>query len=217
MTFLGYFTTIIVIFSLYKGYKIFTKFAANRDQSGKKAGLLEKCFLLFIISIIMISVNAMTFVLSYTFFWEKAYRTFDEPKYEATVVGYKKEITKFKSFSNSTYRDKVIFFPKVEYTDNNGKKVIKTLDITSDNPPSMGQKLKITDKAGEESTNVLQLDWVMFAAGCIFTGFAAFFASLISTYTTSYPMKKRMSWSVRLALLLIFINISCIVFIYLKS
>lgn len=217
MTFLGYFTAIIVIFSLYKGYKIFLKFAANRDNSGKKGSLLEKGFLLLIISIIMISVNAMAFVLSYTFFWEKAYRTFDEPQYEATVVGYKKEITKFKNFSNSTYRDKAIFFPKVEYTDNNGKKVIKTLDITSDNPPAMGQKLKITDKAGEESTNALQLDWLMFAAGCFFTGFAAFFAALISTYTTSYPMKKRINWSVRLALLLLFINISCIVFIYLKS
>lgn len=95
--------------------------------------------------------------------------------------------------------------------------MIKTLDITSDNPPTMGQKLKITDKAGKENTNVIQLDWVMFAAGCFFTGFAAFFATLISTYTTSYPMKKRITWSVRLSLLLIFINISCIVFIYLKS
>lgn len=217
MTFLGYFVAIIVIFSLYKGYKIFSKFASNRDHSGKKGGLLEKAFLLFIISTIMISVNAMAFVLSYTFFWEKAYRTFDEPQYEATVVGYKKEITKFKNFSNSTYRDKAIFFPKVEYTDANGENVIKTIDITSDNPPALGQKLKITDKAGAENTNAMQLDWIMFAAGCIFTGFAAFFASLISTYTTSSPMKKRISWSFKLALLLIFINISCIVFIYLKS
>ncbi|WP_213280315.1 hypothetical protein [Chryseobacterium indologenes] len=217
MTFLGYFTAVIVIFSLYIGYKIFTKFAANRDQSGKKGDLLEKAFLLFIISIIMISVNAMAFVLSYNFFWEKAYRTFNEPQYEATVVGYKKEITKFKNFSTSTYRDKVIFFPKVEYTDTKGEKVTKTLDITSDHPPTVGQKLKITDKVGKDTTNALQLDWVMFAAGCIFTGFAAFFASLISTYTTSYPMKKRIAFSSRLALLLIFINISCIVFIYLKS
>ncbi|MGX5683948.1 hypothetical protein ACWKWW_05245 [Chryseobacterium cucumeris] len=217
MTFLGYFIAIIVIFSLYKGYKIFLKFAANRNNAGKKGGFLEKAFLLLIISIIMISVNAMAFVLSYTFFWEKAYRTFDEPQYVATVVGYKKEITKFKNFSTSTYRDKVIFFPKVEYTDANGKKVIKTLDITTDHPPAMGQKLKITDKVGKDSTNTLQLDWVMFAAGCIFTGFAAFFASLISTYTTSYSMKKRMTLSFRIALLLIFINISCIVFIYLKS
>ncbi|QBJ86263.1 hypothetical protein DDI74_08355 [Chryseobacterium gleum] len=217
MTFLGYFTAVLVIFSLYKGYQVFTKFAANRQQLGKKGGLLEKVFLIFIISVIMISVNAMAFVLSFTFFWEKAYRTFDEPQYVATVVGYKKEITKFKNFSTSTYRDKVIFFPKVEYTDANGKKVIKTLDITTDYPPAMGQKSKITDKVGKDSTNTLQLDWVMFAAGCIFTGFAAFFASLISTYTTSYSMKKRMTLSFRIALLLIFINISCIVFIYLKS
>ncbi|WP_131705347.1 hypothetical protein [Chryseobacterium sp. BLS98] len=218
MTFFGGLIAVVVLLSVFLGYRIFSKISDQRNHSGKTGGVLEKTFLFLFISLIMVSVNALTFILSYTFFWEKAYRTFDEPQYTATVVGYKKEITKAKSFpSSSTYSDKAIFFPKVEYTDANGKKIVKTLDITSNNPPELGEKIKITDAKDRDTTNAVELDWIMFAAGCFFTGIAAFFAALLSTYSTPYPMKKRVAWSLGAGAALTLINIFCIVFIYLKQ
>ncbi|MGK6342714.1 hypothetical protein ACMGDK_10770 [Chryseobacterium sp. DT-3] len=218
MTFFGGFVAVVVLFSVYLGYRIFSKISDKKDHSGKTGGFLEKAFLLFFISLIMISINALTFILSYSFFWEKAYRTFDEPQYTATVIGYKKEITKAKSFpSSSTYSDRAIFFPKVEYIDMEGKKVIKTLDITSNNPPELGEKIKITDAENRDHTNAVELDWIMFAVGCVFTGVAAFFGTLLSTYSTPYSMKKRVMWSLGVGAMITLINVFCIVFIYLKQ
>ncbi|MET3036291.1 hypothetical protein ABXT08_09330 [Chryseobacterium sp. NRRL B-14859] len=217
MTFLGYFAVVVVICSLYIAYRIFLKISEKNNDSGKKGSLVEKAFLVFFISLLVLSVNAMALILSYTFFWEKAYRAVNELQYEAVVVGYQKEIIKAKNFPTSAYTDKVIFFPKVEYTDRHGKKVVKTLDITSDTPPDTGKKLKVTDQKNQKNTNALELDWVMFAAGCIFTGVAAFFAALIGTYATPYPMRKRLMWSISSGIGLILINIFCVLFIYLKS
>ncbi|MGG5208455.1 hypothetical protein ACQWU4_05870 [Chryseobacterium sp. MIQD13] len=218
MTFFGGLVAVVVLFSLFIGYRIFSRISDKKEHSGRKGGFFEKIFLFLFIAVLMISINALTFILSYTFFWEKAYRTFDEPQYTATVVGYKKEITKAKNFpSSSTYSDKVIFFPKVEYTDAEGRKIVKTLDITSNNPPGLGEKIKITDAKDRDSTNAVELDWIMFAAGCVFTGVAALFAVLLSTYSTSYSMKKRVVWSLGAGAALTLINIFCIVFIYLKQ
>ncbi|MCT2561537.1 hypothetical protein [Chryseobacterium herbae] len=217
MTFFGGFVAVIVLFSIFLGYGIFSKISGKKQDSGKTGGFLEKAFLLFFVSLIMVSMNALTFILSYSFFWEKAYRTFDEPQYTATVIGYKKEITKGKNFSNSSYSDRVIFFPRVEYTGANGEKIVKTLDITSNDPPALGEKVKITDAGNQDSTNAVELDWIMLAAGGVFTGVAAFFATLLATYGTSSVMKKRLRWSLRAGLVLILINVLCIVFIYLKQ
>ncbi|MGN7759277.1 hypothetical protein ACTJIV_17530 [Chryseobacterium sp. 22532] len=218
MTFFGGFVAVVVLFSVFLGYRIFSKISDRKHDSGKTGGFLEKAFLLFFISLIMISINALTFILSYSFFWEKAYRTFDEPQYTATVIGYKKEITKAKNFpSSSTYSDRAIFFPKVEYIDMEGKKVVKTLDITSNNPPELGEKIKITDAENKDSTNAVELDWIVLAGGGVFTGVAAFFAALLATYGTSYNMKKRVKWSLGVGLALTLINVCCILFIYLKQ
>lgn len=217
MTFFGGLTAVVVLFSVFLGYRIFSKISDKRNYSGKTGGVVEKTFLFLIISLIMVSINALAFILSYSFFWEKAYRTYDEPQYTATVIGYKKEITKGKNFSNSSYSDRVIFFPKVEFTDANGKKIVKTLDITSNNPPALGEKIKITDAGNQDNTNALQLDWIMLGAGGIFTGVAAFFAVLLATYSSSYGMKKRIMWSLGAALALTLINVFCLVFIYLKQ
>ena len=207
----------VVLFSIFLGYRIFSKISDKKQNSGKTGGFLEKAFLLFFVSLIMVSINGLTFILSYSFFWEKAYRTFDEPQYTATVIGYKKEITKGKNFSNSSYSDRVIFFPRVEYTDFNGEKMVKTLDITSNDPPVLGEKVKITDAENQQNTNAVELDWVMLAAGGIFTGVAAFLAALLATYGASDSMKKRLRWSLRAGLVLILINLLCVIFIYLKQ
>ncbi|KFF18533.1 hypothetical protein [Chryseobacterium sp. JM1] len=217
MTFFGGFVAVVVLFSIFLGYRIFSKISDKKQNSGKTGGFLEKAFLLFFVSLIMVSINGLAFILSYSFFWEKAYRTFDEPQYTATVIGYKKEITKGKNFSNSSYSDRVIFFPRVEYTDANGKKIVKTLDITSNDPPVLGEKVKVTDTENQENTNSIELDWVMLAAGGVFTGVAAFFAALLGTYGTSDSMKKRLRWSLRAGLVLILINLLCVIFIYLKQ
>src|ERR1700750_365009 len=108
MTFFGGFVAVVVLFSIFLGYRIFSKISDKKQNSGKTGGFIEKAFLLFFVSLIMVSINGLTFILSYSFFWEKAYRTFDESQYTATVVGYKKEITNGKNFSNSSYSDRGI-------------------------------------------------------------------------------------------------------------
>lgn len=217
MTFLGYLIAFVVVISLWIGYRIFLKIAAKKEKSSKSGSFLEKAFLLFFISLLMISVNALTFVLSYSFFWEKAFRTFSEPQFEAAVVGYKSEVTKSKNFSNSTYSDKVIFFPKVEYINSSGKKITKTLDMTSNHPPEIGEKVKITDSENNGSSNAIELNWILFIFGSILIGLCGFFAALLSTFITDYAMKRRLLLSAGFGFFLVIINLSCILFIYSKQ
>jgi hypothetical protein len=116
----------------------------------------------------------MCFIFSYSFFWEKAFRTLDEQRYEATVIGYEKAIIKTQNFRNSAYYDKPFYFPKVKYRSSDGNVIIKPLDITSNNPPAIGQRLKITDKKSQDYANTIDLNWIMFILGCVFTSVAAF-------------------------------------------
>lgn len=217
MTFFGYFVVVVILFSIYAGYRIFSKIIRTRNADKKEGGILEKGFLLFFVCLIMMVINTLTFVLSYSFFWEKAYRTLSENRYEAVVTGYKKEMVKSQNFRNSSYSDKPVYFPEVEFTNGEGNKVIKTLDIAENNPPKIGEHLQITDKSSENSANAIDLNWIMFFFGSIFTGVAAFFACLLFSYTTEHTMKKRISVSAYSGLLILLINIGCVVIIYLKQ
>ncbi|WP_435524726.1 hypothetical protein [Chryseobacterium indoltheticum] len=51
----------------------------------------------------------------------------------------------------------------------------KKLDITSDKPLKVGEKVKITDNTEVSNANTLQLDWFVFLGGSLLTGVAAFF------------------------------------------
>ncbi|WP_292010442.1 hypothetical protein, partial [Chryseobacterium sp.] len=83
--------------------------------------------------------------------------------------------------------------------------------ITSNSPPLIGEKIKITDNADNERANSLQVDWIMLILGCVFTGISIFIAVLISTYITHYTMKKRVLLSLGLGLIISLINGMCIV------
>lgn len=210
MTLFGYFFVAICLFSLYIAYRIFNKILKKRSAIKGKSGLLEKGFMLFFISLLVISLNGITMVLSYSFFWEKAYRTLSEKQYEAVVIGYKKENIAAKNFPTSGHYEKPVYFPRVKYTNFNGKEVIKTLDITDDHPPAIGQTLKITANEANEAANSIELDWVMFVFGSVFTGLAAFFACLLTTYIKNDPFKKRIIFSLYGACFIIVLNAGCI-------
>lgn len=92
---------------------------------------------------ISISIYLITFVLAYSFIWEKTYRAYIEVKYEATVIGYQKELVKTQSFKGSSYYDRPVFFPRVKYINNQGEEVIKTLDITTNNIIPIGESIVI--------------------------------------------------------------------------
>lgn len=216
MTFLGYFFLIVCLFSCYIAYRIFDKILKRRSIVKGKSGLLEKGFILFFISLLIISLNSITMVLSYSFFWEKAYRTLSENQYEAVVIGYKKENIAAKNFPTSGRYDKPVYFPRVKYTNFKGEEVIKTLDITDDHPPAIGQTLRITDKEANENANSIELDWIMLISGCVFIGFTAFFACLITTYIKNETFKERIILSLYGALVIIVLNAGCILLMILK-
>lgn len=217
MTFFGYFVLVVTLFSVYAGYRIFSKIIRIRNRDKKEGSIPEKIFLLFFVCLVMIVINTLTFVLSYSFFWEKAYRTLSENRYEAVVTGYKKEMVKSQSFRNSSYSDKPVYFPEVEYTNREGDKITKTLDIAENNPPHIGQRLQITDKSSENSANAVDLNWMMLFLGSIFTAMAAFSACLLWSYTTAHSLKKRLILSIYCGLLILSLNIACIAVIYLKQ
>ncbi|MFN1215380.1 hypothetical protein ACKW6Q_00210 [Chryseobacterium kwangjuense] len=215
MTFFGFFITFIVLISIFTGYKIYKK-VLNKSDDKKKERIGEKIVVLFFVSLLMTIVNIMTFVSSYSFIWEKTYRAYHEPVYEATVIGYKKELVKTQSFGKSSYYDRPVYFPKVVYTDENGARVIKTLDFTANNPLKTGEKVKITDNSSRTSANALDINPVMLLFADIFTGVAAFFTSLLSTYITGFALKKRIKISIYFALGIMIVNIVCIGLLYLK-
>lgn len=216
MTFLGYFFLIVCLFSCYIAYRIFDKILKKRSAVNGKSGWLEKGFMLFFISLLIIALNSITMVLSYSFFWEKAYRTLSEKKYEAVVIGYKKENIAAKNFPTSGYYSNPAYFPRVKYTNSNGKEVIKTLDITDDHPPTIGQTLKITDTEFNENANSIELDWIMLIFGCVFIGLATFFACLLTTYIKNDAFKKRVTFSLYGALAIIVLNAGCILMMVFK-
>lgn len=216
MSFFGGYVGVVFLISLFIGYKIFLKILRAKNHTSKKSGFLENLFLILMISIIMILINAMTFVTSYSFFWEKAYRSLNEHSYEATVIGYKKEISKTQNFRNSTYYDTFIFFPKVKYQNDDGDVVIKTLDITSRKPFKIGAKVKITDDSRNEKANTISLNWGIFTLGTLFTGISAFFSTLLSTYMTNDSLKRRVKTSVYFGFFFLLINMFCVILLYIK-
>lgn len=216
MTFSGYFFLAICFFSLYIAYRIFNKILKQKSKVKGKSGVLEKGFMLFFISLMMIVLNSLTLLLSYSFFWEKAYRSISEKQYQAVVIGYKKETIATRNFSTSGYYNKQVYFPKVKYLNENGKEIIKTLDLTDNNPPAIGQTLKITATEISQNANSIELNWIMFALGSVFTGLSAFFACLLTTYIQNITFKKRVGISLYGALVILVLNGACIVLIWLK-
>ncbi|MGG7551266.1 hypothetical protein ACQ7CX_11655 [Chryseobacterium arthrosphaerae] len=217
MTVFGYFVLAVALFSLYIAYRIFEKISKQRNVVKGDAGLLEKSAVLFFICLLTVGLNSLTAVLSYTFFWEKAYRAVNENKYEAVVVGYKKETVKNQNFRNSAYDTKVVYFPEVKYTDSEGKEVIKTVDITGNQPLAIGQQLKITDGGSKDSANSIELDWILLIFGGVFTGATTFFASLLATYSTKLTFKRRLTLSSYITGVIVLINIMGVILIYLKQ
>lgn len=216
MTFLGYLLLAVCLFSLYIAYRIFDKILKKRSAIKGNVGWLEKGFMLFFISILMISLNSITVVLSYSFFWEKAYRTLSEQQYEAVVIGYKKETVSTKNFSTSGTYHKQVYFPQVKYINSDGKEVVKTLDLTDNHPPAIGQTLTITDHETSEKANRIELNWIMLAFGCVFIGLAAFFTCLLTTYIQNEPLKKRIAISLYGSFAILVLNAGCILLIVLK-
>lgn len=216
MTFSGYFFLAICFFSLYIAYRIFNKILKQRSEVKGKSGFLEKGLMLFFISLMMIVLHSLTLLLSYSFFWEKAYRSISEKHYEAVVIGYKKETIATRNFPTSGYYNKQVYFSKVKYLSENGKETIRTLDLTGNNPPAIGQTLNITATETGKNANSIELNWIMFAFGSVFTGVTAFFACLLITYIQNTTFKKRIGISLYGALAILILNIACILLIWLQ-
>lgn len=216
MTFFGFFVAFVNIISLFIGYRIYRKLRA-KSVDKKEGSILEKGFVLFFVCLLMICINTMTFVSSYTFIWEKTYRAYVELTYEATVVGYKKELVKTQSFGKSSYYDRPVFFPKVKYSDEKGQEIIKTLDFTTNKPLEVGEKIKITDAESQASANALDINWIMLFGTSVFTAVAGFFAFLLFTYISNYDLKKRIHLSVWFALGIMILNCIGTLLLYLKK
>lgn len=204
----------MIIFSTYIGFRIFNKILNEKKYSNKKNSIVEKIFLILFITIIILILNAMTFIMSYNFFWQKAYRSKTENHYVGIVVGYKKEISKTQNFQKSTYYDTYIFFPKVSYINDDGKTIIKTLDITSRKPFKIGEKVKLSDNLKKNRANTESLNWGIFILGGFFTGIAAFFLTLLSSYISIYSLKKRINLSIIVGISIIFVNLFCVIILY---
>lgn len=216
MTAFGIFTMIVGVTSLIIAYKIFLKISAGKKNVQDKPHFLEKFFLFFFVSLVTVSVNIMTFTISYSFFWEKAYRTFNEPHIEARVIGYKKEVVKSKNFSQSSYSDKTVLFPEVEYTDSQGIIVRKILDLTSNRPPEIGQKITITDSVYRETGNTTDIDWGMFGMGSVLSGLSGFFSAMLLLFTGNRNMKNRITTGFIFGVLLVAVNLLCMLTIVYK-
>ncbi|RTZ45953.1 hypothetical protein EJ377_14795 [Chryseobacterium arthrosphaerae] len=52
--------------------------------------------------------------------------------------------------------------------------MIKTVDITGNQPLAIGQQLKITDGGSKDSANSIELDWILLIFGGVFTGATTF-------------------------------------------
>lgn len=216
MTFLGYLLLAVFLFSFYIAYRIFDEILQKRRIIKGTIGWAEKGFMLFFISILMISLNSIMMVLSYSFFWEKAYRTLLEQQYEAVVIGYKKETVSTKNFPTSGSYNKQVYFPQVKYTNSDGKEVVKTLDLTDNHPPAIGQTLKITDRKMSKEANRIEINWIMLAFGSVFIGLAAFFTCLLTTYIKNESLKKRITISLYGSFIIIVLNAGCILLIVFK-
>lgn len=165
----------------------------------------------------MVCINTMTFVASYVFVWEKTYRAYVELKYEATVIGYKKEIIKTQSFGRSSRTDSAVFFPEVRYVNGEGREVIKTLDFTSNEPIALGERIQITDSDSQASANALDVNWIMLFAASVFTAVAGFFAILLTLYISNYDLKKKVRLSGWFAMGFLFLNGASVFLLYLKT
>lgn len=216
MTFFGFFVAFVNIISLCIGYRIYKKLRAQ-SVGKKKGSILERGFVLFFVCLLMICINMMTFVISYTSIWMKTYRTYVELQYVATVIGYKKVLVRTQSFRKSSYDDVPMFFPKVKYNNEKGQEIIKTLDFTTNNPLEMGKKVKITDAESQTSANSLDIKWIMLFGTSVFTAVAGFFAFLLFTYISNYDLKKRIQLSLWFALGMMILNCICTLLLYLKK
>lgn len=216
MTAFGIFTMIVGLTSLIIAYKIFLKISARKKNAQDEAPFLEKFFLFFLISLVTVSVNIMTFIISYSFFWEKAYRASNEPHIEAKVIGYKKEVVKSKNFSQSSYSDKTVLFPEVEYADSQGRIVRKILDLTSNRPPEIGQKITITDSVSRETGNTMDIDWAMLGMGSLLSGVSGFFSALLLLFIGNRNLKNRITTGFVFGVLLVAVNLLCMLIIVYK-
>jgi hypothetical protein len=74
---------------------------------------------------------------------------------------------------------------------------VKTLDITDDHPPAIGQVIKITDREISKEVNSIELNWIMLIFGCVFTGLSAFFACLLTSFIHNETLKSGSIFSIR--------------------
>lgn len=95
---------------MFIAYKIFRKIS-DKKSNEEKGNLLQKISLILFISTLLFSLNSLTFITSYSFFWNKVYRVISENKHEAVVIGYKKEIlSSFSSFNKTYLTNKKSFY-----------------------------------------------------------------------------------------------------------
>lgn len=203
------------ILSLFVSYKVYCKIK-NKSNDNNQKGIFGNLLLLIFINLIITSLYLFTFILSYSFFWEKAFRVSFEPIYNAEVVGYKEEIVKTQNFRGSTYYNKTIYFPKVKFLDSDGKEIIKVADITTNSPIAIGEKITITDSHSKKNINLLDSNWTMLLFGSIFTGLTSFFAVLLTSYLLNNSFKERIHLSGYFAMFFLFLNLLCVLLLYFK-
>lgn len=216
MSFFGVCLVLVCIFSLYFGYKIYKRLIDKKEKQNKKE-FFGKVILFLFVNLIVVSLNLLIFILSYSYIWEKTFRAYHEQQYEALVIGYKKEEIKTQNFKGGGYYNKSVYFPKVKYKNNEEREIVKIIDQTSSSPHGVGEKIMITASSSQNSGNTLEVNWILFFFLIILIAVAAFFSSFLITYIRNFSIKKRIQKSILVTICITLLNVICVVLLYFKN
>lgn len=209
---------LLALFSFFVGIKTSAKIIGKSSDGKMRQGYLGKVFLSIFSSILIFISGILLFMLSYSFFLKKAFRASTENIHTATVIDYEEEIIRTKNFSTSYMpSDKLVFFPRVIFTDSNGRRIVKVVDIASDAPMDMGAMLKITDNESQKRANLLELRLTYSLIGILVTTSLAFLFALICSYPFYTSLKPRKKMALAFTGLIFFINFSCSLLIYIVT
>ncbi|CAM3770629.1 Hypothetical transmembrane protein [Flavobacterium branchiophilum] len=243
MTIMGFIIFSILIFSLYLSYKIFIKLS-NKKYNYEDFLKYKKEYNEFIIEpfdydsylkmnqkdenifvniaqylftfLLVVIINSLFIILSYSFYWKKTFKTITENKYESEVVGYAIETSTSYTFSKLGSKI-LIYYPKVRFINKNGIEIIKQLDVGSNikDKYKIGKKVVFTYNEGDEYINIINVDWISII-GTIFISVNSFFSFLVSSYPLNLNFKQRITKSFYFGILILSLNIICILILYIQ-
>jgi hypothetical protein len=244
MTIMSFIIFSILIFSLYISYKIFIKLSNKKynyedflkykneynefiiepfdydsylKMNRKDENIFVNIVQFLFIFLLVVIINLLFIILSYSFYWGKTFKTITENKYESEVVGYAIETSTSSSFSKSGTRKILVYYPKVKFVNKNGIEIIKQFDVGSNikDKYKIGKKVVFTYNEGDDYINIINVDWISIM-GTIFISVNSFFSFLVSSYPLNLNFKQRITKSFYFGILILSLNIICILILYIQ-